>query len=58
MAPKTPKQLIEQVLRRNKDRPTDDHSVTAEGLKVPNPTPDDFFGNLAKAFEPDAEGRD
>jgi hypothetical protein len=52
MPPKTPKQLLEQVLKRNKDRPADDHSLTAEGLKVPNPSREDFFGNLEKASKP------
>jgi hypothetical protein len=51
MPPKTPKQLLEQVLKRNKDRPADDHSLTAEGLKVENPSRGEFFSNLEKAAE-------
>ena len=54
MPPKTPKELKEQVEDRNEDRPADDHSLTAEGLKVPNPTRDDFFSNLEKASDPDS----
>jgi hypothetical protein len=53
MPPKTPKQLLEQVLKRNKDRPADGHSVTAEGLKVRDPKRGDFFGNLSKASKSD-----
>ena len=49
MPPKTPKQLKEQVEKRNEDRPADGHSLTAEGLKVENPSRGDFFGNLEKA---------
>lgn len=49
MPPKTPKELKEQAEKRNKDRPADDHSVTAEGLKVPNPSRKDFFQSLRKA---------
>lgn len=53
MPPKTPKQLLAQVLKRNKDRPSDGHSLTAEGVKVPNPKREDFFANLEKAAEAD-----
>ena len=53
MPPKTPKQLREQTEERNKERPADDHSVTAEGMKVKNPTREDFFSNLEKASEPE-----
>lgn len=51
--PKTAKQLLDQLLKRNKDRPADDHSMTAEGQKVPNPTRGEFFTNLEKASKPD-----
>jgi hypothetical protein len=53
MPPKTPKQLRDKVAKRNKDRPADDHSMTAEGQKVPNPSRGEFFGNLEKASKPD-----
>lgn len=46
--PKTAKQLLDQLRKRNKDRPADDHSMTAEGLKTPNPSRGDFFKNLEK----------
>ena len=58
MAPKTPKELKEQINATNADRPDDDSSRTAEGLKVPNPSRDDFFGNLAKVSEPDTSADD
>jgi hypothetical protein len=51
MPPKTPKKLKEQAEKRNEDRPADDHSVTSEGLKVPNPSRDEFFGNLKRASD-------
>ena len=51
MAPKTSKKLKDQVEQRNEDRPADGHSLTAEGLKVPNPSREDFFSNLEKASE-------
>ncbi len=50
--PKTPKQLLHQLKKRNKDRPADGHSMTAEGVKVPNPSRGDFFGNLKKVSGP------
>ena len=53
MPPKTSKELKEQVEKRNEDRPADGHSLTAEGLKVPNPSREDFFSNLEKASEPE-----
>jgi hypothetical protein len=51
--PKTPKQLLDQLKKRNKDRPADGHSMTAEGQKVENPTRGDFFSNLEKASKPE-----
>jgi hypothetical protein len=53
--PKTPSELKEQAEKRNAERPADDHSLTAEGLKVPNPARGDFFSNLEKVSEPDTE---
>lgn len=53
MAPKTPKELKDTAEKKNANRPADAHSLTAEGLKVPNPSREDFFGNLAKVSEPD-----
>lgn len=53
MPPKTPKQLLHQLRKRNKERPADDHSMTAEGQKVPNPSRGEFFKNLEKASKPD-----
>ena len=52
MPPKTPKQLREEAEERNRDRPDDGTSMTAGGLKVPNPTRDDFFANMAKVADP------
>ena len=52
MPPKTPKKLKDQAEKQNADRPADDHSLTAEGLKVPNPSRGDFFSNLEKASKP------
>jgi len=49
MPPKTPKQLLRELRDRNKDRPADDHSLTAEGMKTPDPVRGDFFANLEKA---------
>ena len=54
MPPKTPKQLLDQLLKRNTDRPADDHSMTAEGMKAPNPSRSEFFGNLEKTLVVDA----
>lgn len=56
MAPKTPKELKEQIDAQNAERPADadDSSLTAEGLKVQNPERDDFFENLSKVVEPGA----
>lgn len=56
MPSKTPKQLLDQLLKRNKDRPADGHSLTAEGLKTENPSRGEFFKNLEKASEPNARG--
>jgi hypothetical protein len=58
MPPKTPKQLLDQVLKRNKDRPADGNSMTAEGQKVPNPTRGEFFKNLEKAADPESSNTD
>lgn len=52
MPPKTPSELLKALKKRNKDRPADGHSATAEGQKVPNPTRGEFFGNLEKASAP------
>lgn len=53
MPPKTPSELRKALKKRNKDRPADDHSMTAEGQKVENPTRGEFFSNLEKASKPD-----
>lgn len=53
MPPKKPKQLLRELKKRNKDRPADDDSMTAEGVKVPNPTRGEFFDALGKASKPD-----
>jgi len=53
MPPKTPKELKEQAEEKNAGRPDDGHSMTSEGLKVPNPTREDFFGNLEKVSKPE-----
>lgn len=53
MPPKTPKELAEQAAEKNAGRPDDGHSLTSEGLKVPNPSREDFFSNLEKASQPD-----
>ncbi|MGH3431057.1 MAG: hypothetical protein ACRDQZ_26385 [Mycobacteriales bacterium] len=58
MPPKTPKQLLDQLLKRNNDRPADDHSMTTEGMKAPNPSRDEFLANLEKASEPRDLGSD
>ena len=55
MPPKTPKQLLDQLLKRNEDRPADDQSMTAEGQKVPNPSRGEFFGTLEKASRQDSQ---
>jgi hypothetical protein len=52
MPPKTPGELLKKLTKRNKDRPADGHSMTAEGQKVPNPTRGEFLGNLEKATDP------
>lgn len=54
--PKTPQELKEQIETANAERPAEvvDTSLTAEGLKVPNPTRADFFGNLDRVSEPSA----
>lgn len=53
MPPKKPKKLRVQLRKRNKDRPADDHSMTADGMKTPNPTRGEFFSNLEKASKPE-----
>jgi hypothetical protein len=55
MPPKTPKQLLRELRKRNKDRPADGHSMTAEGMKTPDPKRGEFFGNLEKASAADSE---
>ena len=55
MPSKTPSELLKRLKKRNKDRPADDHSMTAEGQKVPNPARGEFFSNLEKVSEPDAD---
>ena len=52
-SPKTPKELLAELLKRNKDRPADGHSMTAEGVKTPDPSRGDFLGNLEKAATPE-----
>lgn len=56
MAPKTPKELAEQVEQQNAE-PTvkPDHSRTAEGQVVPNPKRSEFLGNLGKVIQDEAE---
>lgn len=54
--PKTPDELKEQIEWEARTRPKDapaDHERTAEGLEVPTPTRDDFFGNLETVAKPD-----
>jgi hypothetical protein len=53
MPPKDSKDLAEQVRKQNERRPSDDHSLTAEGRKVPNPTRGEFFSNLARVSKPE-----
>lgn len=53
--PKTPKQLLDQLKRRNKGRPADGHSMTAEGMKAENPSRGEFFSNLEKVSKPERE---
>jgi hypothetical protein len=48
MPPKTPKQLMKELRKRNKDRPADGYSMTAEGMKAEDPSRGDFLGNLEK----------
>ena len=52
MPPKTPRKLKEQAEKQNAERPADDSSLTAEGLKVLNPSRDHFFSNLEKVSKP------
>jgi hypothetical protein len=52
MPPKTPKELADEAAKLNEDRRDDGHSITAGGLKVPNPTRGDFLGNLEKVATP------
>jgi hypothetical protein len=53
--PKTSKKLLDQLLKRNKDRPADGHSLTAEGMKAENPSRGEFSKNLEKVSEPERE---
>ena len=48
--PKTPEEVKEQIDAANEERPadSDDSSLKAEGLKVPNPGRGDFLSNLEK----------
>jgi hypothetical protein len=51
--PKTPEQ-IKAELEAQQDQPArPGHDRTAEGLSVPTPSRDDFFGNLAKVSKPE-----
>jgi hypothetical protein len=54
MPPKTPSELLKRLKKRNKDRPADGQSMTAEGVKTENPTRGEFFSNLEKASKPSA----
>lgn len=55
MPPKTPKQLADEAAELNENRPDDGHSITAGGLKVPNPSRDDFFSNLEKVADAESQ---
>jgi len=56
MPPKTPSELKEQLERENAaGDPTEGREPTAEGLEVPTPTRDDFFGNLEKVSRPETK---
>lgn len=55
MAPKTPSEIKEQLGRENAAGDvTEGRERTAEGLDVPVPSRDDFFGNLEKVSKPNS----
>jgi hypothetical protein len=54
MAPKTPRELKEQIERENAETPpTEGKDRTAEGLEVRKPSREGFLGNLKKVSEPE-----
>jgi hypothetical protein len=53
MAPKTPKELKEQIDAQNETPAKEGNDRTAEGLSVPRPQRGDFFSNLEKVSKPD-----
>jgi hypothetical protein len=54
MAPKTPRELKEQIEReRAENPPAEGKDRTAEGAEVPTPTQESFLGNLKKASKPE-----
>lgn len=52
MPPKTPDELKEQLERENAQPAEKGKDRTAEGLEVPTPGREDFFGNLDKVSRP------
>jgi hypothetical protein len=53
MAPKTPKELKEQIDAQLDQPARPGHDRTAEGLSVPKPKRGDFFKNLEKVSKPE-----
>ena len=57
MAPKTSKQLREEI-EAQQGKPADEgHEYTAEGVKVRTPSEDELFGNLEKVAKGATEER-
>lgn len=50
--PKTPDELKEQIEKANEQPADEGHERSAEGLEVPTPTREGFFGNLKKVSRP------
>lgn len=51
MTPKTPNELREQLEHENEQPTSEGQDKSAEGIALPRPERDDFFGNLAKLSE-------
>ena len=49
---KAPKQLLDKLKHRNKDRPGDGHSRAARGKKSLDPARDAFYENMGKTGKP------
>jgi hypothetical protein len=53
LMPKTPQELREQAEKQAAENPpAEGHERTPEGIEIPTPSRDGFFGNLEKVSKP------